>query len=82
MHHEAGTIVGGEEQVGSEGDSESGHRDFAAYFAIAARKVPLLVKFPIIRQMNFRNDTQQFPAMDRQRAIVQRAPMSQGRADQ
>ena len=82
MHHETRHVLGREQQVGTEWRGQCADGNVATHHAVARYEMPQFVELAVVGQMHLGHNTQQPAAMDRERAVVQRAGMAQRRANQ
>ncbi len=80
MDNETRHILCDKQKVRAERCATIADHDLATC-AVARCKMPALVELAIIRQVNFRHDTEQLTAMNRKRAIIKPPFVAQRRAD-
>ncbi len=81
MEGEPRISASGEQQIAAERRFVSGYLDRLTDDVLAGGELPPLVKFPVIRQIDFGHNAEQLSAMDDHAAIVEVSPVPQRRPD-
>ena len=82
VHHEAGDVFRGEQEVRPEGRLLPGELHRSALGAVAGGKMPALVEFAVVRQVDLGHDAEQPAAVHGKRAVIEAAEMPDRRAEE